>query len=110
MKKIEATIKPFRLDEVREALGTLGVEGMNVQEVKGFDPQARANWYRGTEYVVSFAPQIKLEVVVPDDQLARCVAAIRRCAADEADSGQIIVLSVDDSIQIRTGEHLARAA
>jgi nitrogen regulatory protein P-II 1 len=111
MKKVEAVIKPFKLDEVREALVGLGIEGMSVSEVKARDPHARSARYRGTEYVVSFAPEIKLEVVVPDQWVAPCINAIQHVAVtDHDDCGEIVVLQVEDMIRIRTGEHLARAA
>ena len=111
MRKIETTINPFKLDEVRDALVGEGVDGMSVSEVKGFDPHPHANWYRGAQYVVSFAPQIKVELVIPDDRLERCLAALRRCTeTGGANSSHIVVLRVEDAIQIRTGEHLQRAA
>lgn len=111
MKKVEATITPYQLDDIRDALLSLGVEGMSVSESKSLRPQTRAAWYRGSEYVVWFAPRYRIELVVRDDQVADCVDAIRDHArSDEADSGTIVVLPVDDAIRIRTGDHLARAA
>ena len=109
MKKLEATIKPFKLDEVREALAVSGIDGMTISEVKGFDPHPHKAWYRGSEYVVWFTPQIKLEIVLRDDQVDLCVGALKRCTRTD-DSCGIVVLPIDDMIRIRTGEHLARAA
>ena len=110
MKKIEAIIKPFKLDEVREALIGLGIEGMTVSEVKALNPHPRSARYRGSEYVISFAPEIKIEVVIPDDRLARCIDVIQHVGATEDENGEIVVLPVEDMIRIRTGEHLAHAA
>jgi nitrogen regulatory protein P-II 1 len=109
MKKIEATINPFELDDVRDALVELGITGMSVCEVKSFDPQAHSNWYRGAEYTISFTPRVKIEMVVEEEQLGRCLAAIKRCAGAD-DAARAVVLPVEDTVHIRTGEHTARAA
>jgi len=116
MRKIEARIKPCKLDEgrdalvrVRDALVRVGVEGMTVSEVQEQVPRPRSAWYRGTEYVVSFAPELKIEVVVPDAWVARCIDAIRHAAGSDAETGMIVVLPVDEMIRIRTGERLGRA-
>jgi nitrogen regulatory protein P-II 1 len=111
MKKIEATIKPFKLDEVRDALVALGVEGMSVAEVQTLDPKAHSAHYRGTEYIVWFTPQYRLDIVVRDELVSPCIEAIRHCArTKDPDCGAIVVLPVDDSVRIRTGDHLRRAA
>ena len=110
MKKVEALIKPFKLDQVREALVGLGIDGMSVSEVRALDAHARSMRYRGSEYVISFAPEIKIEVVIPDDRLARCIDTIQHVAATDDEHGEIVVLPVEDMIRIRTGEHLAHAA
>ena len=111
MKKVEAMIKPFTLDAVQEALVGSGIQGMTISEVKRVEPRAHPAWYRGAEYIVWFAPQIKVEVMVADEQVELCVGAIQRCGkTDDDDSGEIVVLSVEDMIRIRTGEHLRRAA
>jgi nitrogen regulatory protein P-II 1 len=111
MKKIEAIIEPFKLDEVRASLVGAGIAGMTISEVKRVDPQVHGGWYRGSEYVVWFAPRIKIEVVVPDGQADLCVGALRRGgASDEPDEGTIVVLPVDDAIRIRAGGHLRPAA
>ncbi|HEX2528287.1 MAG TPA: P-II family nitrogen regulator [Geminicoccus sp.] len=106
MKKIEAVIKPFKLDEVKEALQEIGLKGMTVTEVKGFGRQkGHTELYRGAEYVVDFLPKVKIEVVV-DDQLAeRAVEAIQQAAkTDRIGDGKIFVYSVEDAVRIRTGE------
>jgi nitrogen regulatory protein P-II 1 len=113
MKKIEAIVAPSTLDEIRDALVNLGIDGMSVCDTKSLRPRARAAWYRGSQYVVWFAPQYKLEVVVSDDQVPDCVDAIRRSirtTGDEGEDGTITVLPVDDTIRVRKGDHLARAA
>jgi nitrogen regulatory protein PII len=111
MKKLEATIRPFTLDAVRDALVALGVEGMSVAEVQTLDPRAHAAFYRGTEYVVWFSPQYRLDVVVRDELVAPCIEAIRQCArTNDQECGEIVVLPVDDTVRIRTGDHLRRAA
>ncbi|WP_191060072.1 P-II family nitrogen regulator [Geminicoccus harenae] len=106
MKKIEAVIKPFKLDEVKEALQEIGLKGMTVTEVKGFGRQkGHTELYRGAEYVVDFLPKVKIEVVV-DDQLAEwAVEAIQQAAkTDRIGDGKIFVYSVEEAVRIRTGE------
>jgi nitrogen regulatory protein P-II 1 len=106
MKKIEAVIKPFRLDDVKEKLASLGIKGMTVSEVKGFGRQkGHTEVYRGAEYVVDFLPKIKIEVAVPDRQLAEVVAAIRESAnTGKIGDGKIFVIPIEECIRIRTGE------
>src|SRR5258705_7031179 len=106
MKKIEAIIKPFKLDEVKEALQELGVQGMTVIEAKGYGRQkGQTELYRGAEYVVDFLPKIKIEVVVADDQLARALDAIATAArTGRIGDGKIFVSDVLDVMRIRTGE------
>ena len=106
MKKVEAIIKPFKLDEVREALSGAGVAGLTVTEAKGFGRQkGHTEHYRGAEYQVDFLPKIKIEVVVRDDQLDAVVNAIAGAAnTQKIGDGKIFVSSVEDAIRIRTGE------
>ena len=106
MKKVEAIIKPFKLDEVREALGEVGVAGITVTETKGFGRQkGHTELYRGAEYVVDFLPKLKLEIVTPDDQVDRVIAAITGAAnTNRIGDGKIFVSSVEEAIRIRTGE------
>jgi nitrogen regulatory protein P-II 1 len=106
MKKIEAIIKPFRLDDVREALSAVGVTGITVTEVKGFGRQkGHTELYRGAEYVVDFLPKTKLEIIVTTDQVERCVEAITNAArTGKIGDGKIFVTSVEKVIRIRTGE------
>ena len=106
MKKVEAIIKPFKLDEVKEALSGLGVQGMTVSEVKGFGRQkGHTELYRGAEYVVDFLPKVKVEIIVRDDLVAGVVEAIQRAAkTGRIGDGKIFVLPVDDVVRIRTGE------
>ena len=106
MKKIEAVIKPFKLDEVREALSALGVNGLTVTEVKGFGRQkGHTELYRGAEYVVDFLPKIKIEVVVKTEDLERCIDAIVGAArTGKIGDGKIFVTSVERVVRIRTGE------
>ena len=106
MKKIEAIIKPFKLDDVREALTELGITGMTVSEVKGFGRQrGHTEVYRGAEYAVDFLPKVKIEVVLPDDQIERTVEAIIEAArSGKIGDGKIFVLPVEEVIRIRTGE------
>ena len=106
MKKIEAIVKPFKLDEVREALSEVGVTGLTVTEVKGFGRQkGHTELYRGAEYVVDFLPKVKLEVVVKEEQVADVVAAIERSAkTGRIGDGKIFVLPVEEVVRIRTGE------
>jgi nitrogen regulatory protein P-II 1 len=106
MKKIEAVIKPFKLDEVREALAECGVTGLTVTDVKGFGRQkGHTELYRGAEYVVDFLPKVKLEVVVPARLLDQAIEAIIRAArTGKIGDGKIFVTSVEQVIRIRTGE------
>jgi nitrogen regulatory protein P-II 1 len=106
MKKIEAIIKPFKLDEVKEALSAIGIQGLTVSEVKGFGRQkGHTELYRGAEYVVDFLPKVKLEVVVREEQVADVVAAIERSAkTGRIGDGKIFVMALDEVIRIRTGE------
>jgi nitrogen regulatory protein P-II 1 len=111
MKKIEAVIKPFKLDEVKEALQELGVQGMTVLEAKGYGRQkGHTELYRGAEYVVDFLPKIKVEVVVDDGQLAGALEAIQNAArTGRIGDGKIFVSDIADVIRIRTGESGAAA-
>jgi nitrogen regulatory protein P-II 1 len=111
MKKIEAIIKPFKLDEVKEALQELGLQGMTVIEAKGFGRQkGQTELYRGAEYVVDFLPKIKIEVIVADDQLAKAVEAIQSAArTGRIGDGKIFVSEIIDVVRIRTGESGASA-
>jgi nitrogen regulatory protein P-II 1 len=111
MKKIEAIIKPFKLDEVKEALQELGIQGMTVIEAKGFGRQkGQTELYRGAEYVVDFLPKIKVEVVVGDDQLDSAVEAIMTAArTGRIGDGKIFVSDVIEVVRIRTGETGAAA-
>ena len=106
MKKIEAIIKPFKLDEVKEALQDVGVQGLSVIEVKGFGRQkGHTELYRGAEYVVDFLPKVKIEVVLDDDQVDAAIEAIVDAAKTEKiGDGKIFVSAVDQAIRIRTGE------
>jgi len=106
MKRITAIIKPFKLDEVREALSEVGVSGLTVTEVKGFGRQkGHTELYRGAEYVVDFLPKVKVEVVVKDSDVERCVDAIVKAArTGKIGDGKIFVTSVDRVVRIRTGE------
>ncbi len=106
MKKVEAIIKPFKLDEARNALGEIGVQGMTVSEVRGFGRQkGHSELYRGAEYVVEFLPKLKLEVVVPDDLVEKAVLALGGAArTGNIGDGKIFVQPVEDAIRIRTGD------
>ncbi|HEX8366458.1 MAG TPA: P-II family nitrogen regulator [Allosphingosinicella sp.] len=106
MKKIEAVIKPFKLDDVKEALHEVGVSGITVTEAKGFGRQkGHTELYRGAEYVVDFLPKVKLEVVVEDDQASRVVEAIENAArTGRIGDGKIFVTNVEEVVRIRTGE------
>lgn len=106
MKKIEAIIKPFKLDDVREALADINITGMTVTEVKGFGRQkGHTELYRGAEYMVDFLPKVKLDIVVPDDQVERCVEAIMKTAqTGRIGDGKIFVFDVERVVRIRTGE------
>ena len=106
MKKIEAIIKPFKLDDVREALSDIGVTGMTVSEVKGFGRQkGHTELYRGAEYVVDFLPKVKMEIVLADDQVDACIEAITKAThTGRIGDGKIFVSPLERAIRIRTGE------
>ena len=106
MKKVEAIIKPFKLDEVREALSDIGVSGLTVTEVKGFGRQkGHTELYRGAEYVVDFLPKVKVEVIVADNLVERAIEAIIKAArTGTIGDGKIFVTSVEQVVRIRTGE------
>ena len=106
MKKVEAIIKPFKLDEVREALSDIGINGLTVTEVKGFGRQkGHTELYRGAEYAVDFLPKVKIEVVLPDDLVEKAVEAIRKAAhTGRIGDGKIFVSNVEEAVRIRTGE------
>ncbi len=106
MKKVEAVVKPFKLDDVKEKLAELGIKGMTVTEVRGFGRQkGHTEIYRGAEYVVDFLPKIKIEVVVPDNQVAEVVDAIRKAAhTGKIGDGKIFVSAIEEVVRIRTGE------
>jgi nitrogen regulatory protein P-II 1 len=106
MKKIEAIIKPFKLEEVKDALGEIGIEGMTVTEVKGFGRQkGHTEIYRGSEYTVDFLPKIKVELVVADGQVDGAVSAIVKSAkTGKIGDGKVFVLSVEQAVRIRTDE------
>ena len=106
MKKVEAIIKPFKLDEVKQALSEIGVAGLTATEVKGFGRQkGHTELYRGAEYVVDFLPKVKVEVVVADALVAKVVEAVERAAkTGRIGDGKIFVVPVDEVIRIRTGE------
>ena len=111
MKKIEAIVKPFKLDEVKEALQGIGIQGMTVTEVKGFGRQkGHTELYRGAEYVVDFLPKIKIELLVDDkDAAAACKVIEEMGRTGRIGDGKIFILPVDDAVRIRTGEHGADA-
>ena len=111
MKKIEAVIKPFKLDDVKEALQEVGVQGLTVLEAKGFGRQkGHTELYRGAEYVVDFLPKIKIEAVVTDDQLSHAVEAIQAAArTGKIGDGKIFVSEIVEVVRIRTGETGAQA-
>ena len=106
MKKIEAIIKPFKLDEVKEALQEIGLQGITVIEAKGFGRQkGHTELYRGAEYVVDFLPKVKIEVVLSDDMLDKAIEAIKKAAkTGRIGDGKIFISSIEDAIRIRTGE------
>src|SRR5215470_17310660 len=106
MKKVEAIIKPFKLDEVKEALSEVGIQGMTVTEVKGFGRTGgKKEVYRGSAYVVDFVPKVKLEIVVPDQMVHQVIDAIEKSAkTGRIGDGKIFVIPVDESVRIRTGE------
>ncbi len=111
MKKIEAIIKPFKLDEVKEALHEVGLQGITVLEAKGFGRQkGHTELYRGAEYVVDFLPKVKLEIVVEDEMLDRAVEAIQNAAhKGRIGDGKIFIVPVEDAIRVRTGERGSEA-
>jgi len=106
MKKIEAIVKPFKLDEVKDALGTVGVTGMTVTEVKGFGRQkGHTEIYRGSEYTVDFLPKIKIELVIPDEQVDSAVDAIVKAAkTGKIGDGKVFITNIDEAVRIRTEE------
>ena len=106
MKKIEAIIKPFKLDDVKDALSEIGVFGLTVTEVKGFGRQkGHTELYKGAEYVVDFVPKVKIETVVNDDLVSKVIEAIERSAkSGKIGDGKIFVLPVEEAVRIRTGE------
>ena len=111
MKKVEAIIKPFKLDEVKESLQELGIQGLSVTEVKGFGRQkGHTELYRGAEYVVDFLPKIKIEVAISDESLSGVIDAISKSAnTGKVGDGKIFVSSLEDVIRIRTGEQGSEA-
>ncbi|MEL6746311.1 MAG: P-II family nitrogen regulator [Pseudomonadota bacterium] len=106
MKKIEAIIKPFKLDDVKEALQELGLQGITVTEAKGFGRQkGHTELYRGAEYVVDFLPKVKIEIVLPDDQAPKAVEVIQSAAqTGRIGDGKIFVMDINEAVRIRTGE------
>lgn len=106
MKKIEAIIKPFKLEEVKDALGEIGIEGMTVTEVKGFGRQkGHTEIYRGSEYTVDFLPKIKIEIVIPDEKMEEAVEAIVKTAkTGKIGDGKVFVSTIDEAVRIRTEE------
>ncbi len=111
MKKLEAIIKPFKLEEVREALMALGIEGMTVSEVRGFGRQnGHTEIYRGSEYTADFLPKLKVEIVLPDDLLESASAAVIGAAkTGKIGDGKIFILDVESAVRIRTGEEDEKA-
>lgn len=111
MKKVEAIVKPFKMEDVKDALANLGVEGMTVTEVKGFGRQkGHKEIYRGAEYVVDFLPKIKIEIVADDAKIDQIVAAIQKSAhTGKIGDGKIFVIPVEQAVRIRTGERGAEA-
>ena len=106
MKKIEAIIKPFKLDDVKEALNEIGIQGMTISEVKGYGRQkGHKEIYRGAEYVVDFIPKIKIEIVIDDQWIEKVVEAIKSSAfTGKLGDGKIFIYSVEEAIRVRTGE------
>ena len=106
MKKIEAIIKPFKLDEVKQELGQLGIQGMTVSEVKGFGRTGgKKEVYRGSAYVVDFVPKVKIEVVVADARVVQVIETIEKCAkTGRIGDGKIFIANVEEAVRIRTGE------
>ncbi len=111
MKKIEAIVKPFKLDDIREALSEIGITGMTATEVKGFGRQkGHTELYRGAEYVVDFLPKVKIEIVVSDEQVDDCIDAITQAArTGKIGDGKIFVTPVEKVVRIRTGEENEQA-
>jgi len=111
MKKIEAVIKPFKLDDVKEALNDIGIHGMTVSEVKGYGRQkGHTEIYRGAEYAVDFIPKLKIEIVLEDDRLAEVIEVIQKSASTgKIGDGKIFILPVEEAIRVRTGEKGADA-
>ncbi|OGU00275.1 MAG: transcriptional regulator [Geobacteraceae bacterium GWB2_52_12] len=111
MKLIEAIIKPFKLDEVKDALNAIGIEGITVSEVKGFGRQkGHTELYRGAEYVVDFIPKIKMEIAVSDDLVAKVVETIQNSAkTGRIGDGKIFIINLEEAVRIRTGENGAEA-
>jgi nitrogen regulatory protein P-II 1 len=106
MKKVEAIIKPFKLDEVKDALGEIGIQGMTVSEVKGFGRTGgKKEVYRGSAYVVDFVPKVKIELVVSDSQVSQVIESIEKTAkTGRIGDGKIFVVGIEEAIRIRTGE------
>ena len=106
MKKVEAIIKPFKLDEIKEALNELGLQGITVLEAKGFGRQkGHTDLYRGAEYIVDFLPKVKIELIIEDQQLDAAIEAIQKAArTGRIGDGKIFISSIEDAIRIRTGE------
>ena len=106
MKKVEAIIKPFKLDEVKDALGEIGIQGMTVSEVKGFGRTGgKKEVYRGSAYVVDFVPKVKIELVVSDSQVSQVIESIEKTAkTGRIGDGKIFVVTIEEAIRIRTGE------
>jgi nitrogen regulatory protein P-II 1 len=106
MKKVEVIIKPFKLDNVREALSDIGITGMTVTEVKGFGRQkGHTELYRGAEYVVDFLPKVKVEIVITEDQLEQCIETVKNAAhTGKIGDGKIFVSAIERVVRIRTGE------
>lgn len=111
MKKLECIIRPFKLDEVKEALAAIGVHGMTVSEVRGFGrSRGHTEIYRGSEYTIEFVPKLKLEIVLREEDVEQVIEAIQKAAlTGKMGDGKIFVLSIDNIIRIRTGEHGAAA-
>ncbi|MBI9082165.1 MAG: P-II family nitrogen regulator [Desulfobacterales bacterium] len=111
MKKIEAVIKPFKLDDVKEALNEIGIQGMTVSEVKGYGRQkGHKEIYRGAEYVVDFIPKVKIEIVLDENQVDQVIEAIQKAAyTGKLGDGKIFVVAVEQAVRVRTGERGADA-
>jgi nitrogen regulatory protein P-II 1 len=111
MKKVEAIIKPFKLDEIKEALNEIGLQGITVLEAKGFGRQkGHTELYRGAEYIVDFLPKVKIELIIEDQQLDTAIEAIQKAAhTGRIGDGKIFVSPIEDAIRIRTGERGAEA-